>query len=824
MGQKMGVLNTFNWSNLSPEDIAEYISFDRNNIDWKVEPEQSQSMYVKQAEGVAGLCRLLERYSIAILADEVGMGKTMQAFGVMVTLWKRQPNARVLVFAPRREVAQNWAVEYNEFQDKHLKPSSDLKIPEKAELIDRLDSKVNSISLEDLKVGQPQLVVAKITSLSYLNVAKSESEIKPEEYAKKAHALDKIMESFDFIIIDEAHYLRNVNGDSIRVQVANTLFKAIRNNTYVLLMSATPNHSRPDDIVNILSYFKWRNKELADTSEDILQQLTIRRLRRLADKTKYQYRKEHGLPAVFENDQNELFFALYQKCLVEEGIKRNNSKGQAFWKYLEGTDFDPDSLMTDINENTLSSENNVDKMHSDYYRAEDHDILLNILKKYQSTFYPALPSNPKYLKTIAVLTENIQNQEMAHKALVFVRRIPSASEITRQVIYEYDLVLWRMIRKTLRLKDDKRMPKDRKQFEKWILQQKNIPAIERNEEDKEEIIEAIDLTESEHEPKQKSLVLSWFKQEKKSNTSTHASRFVRRFYSKGGFVDFFDLDAHKSIWTLLKTDTRWRDVVNRFEYSKLEMEAFASLIQKAALHSSIGVIELYCSYLESDGSYNSFYAHIEKCFHKKKDICQPFTLKERIIEMLEHFEIFYSKVLGLKKENIGNEQWKMFNNSQPAYGYIGGTRNKTVLQTFNSPFFPDIITATSVLQEGVNLQYFCQKIYHYGTAWSPGDDEQRIGRIDRMFGLVEKKLKNNAPDALLDIYYPYLDGTHDANVLADFLNKKRKSEIEIDRAKVLKSKDISNILDGVPGKIKYLLHEPSNENVWEDPFPYNVKS
>lgn len=61
-----------------------------------------------------------------------------------------------------------------------------------------------------------------------------------------------------------------------------------------------------------------------------------------------------------------------------------------------------------------------------------------------------------------------------------------------------------------------------------------------------------------------------------------------------------------------------------------------------------------------------------------------------------------------------SEEWNMFNNAQPAYPYTSGTKNERVLYAFNSPFFPDMIVATSVLQEGVNLQYYCRNVHHYG--------------------------------------------------------------------------------------------------------------
>jgi hypothetical protein len=125
------------------------------------------------------------------------------------------------------------------------------------------------------------------------------------------------------------------------------------------------------------------------------------------------------------------------------------------------------------------------------------------------------------------------------------------------------------------------------------------------------------------------------------------------------------------------------------------------------------------------------------------------------------------------------ETWDSFNNAQPIYPYNADNSSKKILRCFNTPFFPDILVATSVLQEGVNLQYFCNKIYHYGMAWTPGDNEQRIGRVDRMFGKIERLLEEDE-HASLQILYPYLKDSIDEEQLARFVKRKFREEQLID--------------------------------------------
>ena len=815
-----------NCIDVTPADVTQYITFNRDDPEWTYDELDNTSMYSKQAEGVAGLCHRLNQYSIAILADEVGMGKTMQAFGVLSMLWKDNPNARVLVFAPRREVAQNWSNEFNEFKNKHIK-SNGLTLPSNAVFVHRLDHKDGNASkemlpdLEDDRALQAKLIIAKITSLSYMHTSVKSPTL--DDFIKKAKSLKDIMQGFDLIVVDEAHYLRNVDGDSIRANVAKELFSDLKPDVKILLMTATPNHNNKNDVVNIVSYFRDSIRNVPYDSKGILSTLAIRRLRRLVGKTKYQYRKETALKANFESnkeciDNNELFFALYQKKIVEEGIGCNNTRGRAFWNYLEGTEFNP-SRLEELLKKSDSEDEQTENISTDYNQADDRQVLLSLLKNYQKAFKgDNLPSNPKYEKMVNELVAGIgQDKQSNHKALIFVRRIPSAEEITRKVIDHYDLYLWSIIQESIQI--PKRQRKifqrswNRKWFERWIQKQHNIPAINLEDDFDDEVnhdeqLENYTENTSEKKSTYRSVVLSWFKRpgKDKKDISTHAYRFVRRFDQDGAYSTFFSYDPDKNtLWSHIK-NSKWDKMSNAQKIS------FASLIKKAVLHASVGVVELYSCFLRSSGKYNDFFNIV------LKDL-ENMIFYHQIIEMLNHFEIFYSKIMGIPEEELPKQQWDLFNNSQPAYGYVGGTRNKTVLNTFNTPFFPDVITATSVLQEGVNLQYYCKKIYHYGVAWSPGDDEQRIGRIDRMFGMVERNLKQSISDTTLDIYYPYLDATHDANVLTNFLDKKRKAEVELDHAKILiHDNSLQDNID--PNMIEKLLLEPKTDGIHHDPYPY----
>ncbi len=68
-----------------------------------------------QEEGTAALFNMLERNRCAYLADEVGMGKTYVALGVMALTRYFNPHARIVVIAPRENIQRKWIKELKNF-------------------------------------------------------------------------------------------------------------------------------------------------------------------------------------------------------------------------------------------------------------------------------------------------------------------------------------------------------------------------------------------------------------------------------------------------------------------------------------------------------------------------------------------------------------------------------------------------------------------------------------------------------------------------------------------------------------------------------------
>lgn len=67
------------------------------------------------------------------------------------------------------------------------------------------------------------------------------------------------------------------------------------------------------------------------------------------------------------------------------------------------------------------------------------------------------------------------------------------------------------------------------------------------------------------------------------------------------------------------------------------------------------------------------------------------------------------------------------------------TRPDQVRRTFNSPFWPFVLTTTSVGQEGLDFHAYCHAVVHWNLPSNPVDLEQREGRVHRYKGHAIRK-------------------------------------------------------------------------------------
>ena len=194
-------------------DLTDPIVIERPE-DFKSTPRWQARLtpYHHQVTNLITFCR---RLPVTLLADDVGLGKTISAGLVISELVARSRLSKILIVCPKI-LAQQWKEE--------------------------LESKFNISTLvafgKDLVDAEPEEIGAVITTYN----------------SARLH-LDKIPEDrFQMLVLDEAHKLRNLYGVQKTPEVAKRFRKALedRRFRYVLMLTATPIQNRLWDLYSLV--------------------------------------------------------------------------------------------------------------------------------------------------------------------------------------------------------------------------------------------------------------------------------------------------------------------------------------------------------------------------------------------------------------------------------------------------------------------------------------------------------------------------------------------------------------------------------------------
>ncbi len=90
-----------------------------------------------------------------------------------------------------------------------------------------------------------------------------------------------------------------------------------------------------------------------------------------------------------------------------------------------------------------------------------------------------------------------------------------------------------------------------------------------------------------------------------------------------------------------------------------------------------------------------------------------------------------------------------------ASGEVRQETRQRLLLAFNTPLFPEVLIASSVLAEGVDLHLNCRHVIHHDLCWNPSTLEQRSGRVDRIGSQAEHVGES------IHVFLPYLAATQD---------------------------------------------------------------
>jgi len=202
-----------------------------------------------------------------LLADEVGLGKTIEAGLIMRELKLRGLVNRTLIVVPKGLVSQ-WATEmYNRFGEEfQVVIPSDFHISHKA------------MSDKNIWRYSDQLICS-MDSVKPLDRRRGWLQKEIEEYNKERFE-DLISAGWDLVIVDEAHRLGGSTEQVARYKLGQGLAEAA---PYLLLLSATPHQGKTDSFHRVLSLLdKEQFPEINSISRDRVQPYVIRTEKRRA--------------------------------------------------------------------------------------------------------------------------------------------------------------------------------------------------------------------------------------------------------------------------------------------------------------------------------------------------------------------------------------------------------------------------------------------------------------------------------------------------------------------------------------------------------------
>ncbi|EED31275.1 putative helicase [gamma proteobacterium NOR5-3] len=429
-----------------------------------------------QLEGAVALHNMIADPGVGMgyLADEVGMGKTYVALGVVALMRYFNPSLRVLYICPSNNVQDKWyAREYRAFCKNNVKVNQ--------YRIRTVDGKpasprINCRNVRDLIHNASTGYYADFfVGMGSFSIALSEDEdhwwkaLKELQTLLPAHTLPKyirsktsvkdqyaaalnyVLPTFDLVVIDEAHKFKHDFDSSDRNRVLSAVL-GFRNDgssklrtraKHALLLSATPYDRNLNHLRNQLRLVGREFLLPADIEDDDhklvethLSKFLVRRLNELQiagePHTRNMYRKEwrrgDNAEITLESDEQKLVTALVQKKVGEMLDRQSSSPSfqtgllASFESFAESTRSEPVEFDGDINEKDTSD-------------AKDRHVVGVIADTYiQADLGRSLP-HPKMDIVSSRLAEALFHR--GRKQIVFVRRVKSVRELKNKLDDHY---------------------------------------------------------------------------------------------------------------------------------------------------------------------------------------------------------------------------------------------------------------------------------------------------------------------------------------------------------------------------------------------------
>jgi len=472
----------------------------RKLINFYGKSDAATSFAELQLKGSVALYNMLISQKFAYLADEVGMGKTYVAIGVVALLKHFNPNARILYLTPRKNIQLKWIKEIRNFSDNNWivtdhrvrSFNKSLIVPVVINRLRDLVSEViynsrrdfimrmSSFSLPSKTKDRFENIKHFIDDVPWINIKQSKIKQCEKDELKDIYgcAMNRLLPTFDLVIIDEGHNLKHGYGDyvSSRNRVLGLSFgkKPDENLNWIpwsnekrakmaLILSATPleyDYKHLWNQMDIVGFGEHASKLCDPDVNDeekkkIASQYLLRRLTKLNVKnngkieeyTKNMYRREwrgggidqHDYPLTLKNDiKQRLVVALIQKKVAEIMEDRGRHSGRKFSRSFQ-------IGMLSSFESFFQTAKLKDKEHSNFDQSDQTDdneekegidtpTVNKISDSYRRKFSSLIP----HPKMDAVSDEAFAAMKNGEKTLIFVRRIGSVKELSQKICEKYD--------------------------------------------------------------------------------------------------------------------------------------------------------------------------------------------------------------------------------------------------------------------------------------------------------------------------------------------------------------------------------------------------
>ncbi len=198
--------------------------------------------------------------------------------------------------------------------------------------------------------------------------------------------------------------------------------------------------------------------------------------------------------------------------------------------------------------------------------------------------------------------------------------------------------------------------------------------------------------------------------------------------------------------------TATREVLRRFLRTPTFLARYFPLADR-------NVVEAFRTALRHpDGSGLSLNEKVDAFIQFLKDACLPEEREEYLAALRQIHTGGWGKAGGLA---VRQQAVRLAN------GETDREERRKLLLGFNTPFFPEILIASSVMAEGVDLHRDCRHVIHHDLTWNPSTLEQRTGRVDRI-GAKAERVKRS-----IQVYLPYVAGTQDEKMYRVVCDRER---------------------------------------------------